>query len=797
MPEAWTETLEQFSWEGRLGLAQLGMLGGVVALLLVWFAWRESRLIRRPVASCLFLGLRLATLVLVLWALAEPTDVLTEKKHQPRSIGIFLDSSASMTLVDPGDGSGDRLRWREALSTTGFTAHRHLEEAHGALAAAVFNLARSKAAAKDALEFALDSLRDVSLGELNLTSEEMASLTTTRTDLLETCLPALETSPAKGASLVAGREAREALRIKLGEHAAQVRRLADLAHERVEKMSSAPGKRSRLEKAIEWLEQAEVDWLAELGDEVRIHRFHFQNEAVALGRAGWTGVGRHEPDPDRGTDETSWMKQSIRLKATQQLDAALIVTDGVHNTGDSPRELAPGLKGVATMLVPIGDTRLRRDVFLHHVKYPQSVIQKDTLVVEAIITAHDCQREKLVVQLQNEAGETLDEQTLQVAGSVEDHRVSLRWKAMELGTHALKMLVQPVSDEFSEENNEAELRFQVVDDELRILLAERLPRWEFRYLKSLLQRDKRTLMDAVLFKPGHTYRGRLRMTPRPKLPADSVGWNRYRIVVLGDLTPAELTPSHQRLLRQWVVEAGGNLIVVAGESMPGGFVDSLLGELLPVENRRAGISRRGYQLKVTAEGASAPPVLVADDDLSSYNVWQRVSTKLPVYDLSPYSIPKPTSRVLIQADGGGGPHPAFLSWHYVGKGRVVYLAAPVAYQLRFSKGDEYHHRFWGQLFRWAIGRDLAGGSRTVKFSTDKTRYPHRAGVSVRLRLNEVSGLAATKATPRVVVKRAGEMVQTVNLRPERGVPGVYRATLTGLPPGKLRLEARGRPLNGC
>ena len=74
MSEAWTETLQQFSWEGRLGLTQLGMLGGLVALILVFFAWRESKLIMRPKAAWILLALRLVALLIVLWALAEPTD---------------------------------------------------------------------------------------------------------------------------------------------------------------------------------------------------------------------------------------------------------------------------------------------------------------------------------------------------------------------------------------------------------------------------------------------------------------------------------------------------------------------------------------------------------------------------------------------------------------------------------------------------------------------------------------------------------------------------------------------------
>lgn len=364
---------------------------------------------------------------------------------------------------------------------------------------------------------------------------------------------------------------------------------------------------------------------------------------------------------------------------------------------------------------------------------------------------------------------------------------------MEVGKHELKLRVRPVADEFSEDNNEEAVQVHVIDDEVRVLLAERLPRWEYRYLKSILSRDPKIHMQDVLFQPRHGYRGR-QARPEPRLPSSLEEWGRYRVALLGDLTPSELPPHEQALLRQWVVEAGGNLVLIAGDAMPGRFFDSALSDLFPVERRRAPTSQVGYQLMVTAEGSTAPPVLVAGDELRSMSVWEQVSAKLPVYDLSPYSIPKPTAHVLIQADRGAGQRGqalSYLCWHYVGKGRVVYLSAPVAYQLRYRKGDEFHHRFWGQLFRWAIARDLGGGSRTVKLSSDKTRYAHGEEVALRMRLSELNGLPVSQAEPSVQVMSEGEVLQTIPMRPERGAVGSYRGVLRGLPPGKVRVVAGG------
>ena len=252
----------------------------------------------------------------------------------------------------------------------------------------------------------------------------------------------------------------------------------------------------------------------------RVERYRFDSEAIAMGRRDWEDTVTMEAKPNKGTDETAWMKQVNRF------DAALIVSDGVHNTGGSPRELASSLSGVATMIVPIGDTRLRRDVFLHHVNYPQSVIEKDTLMVEGIVTAHDCQREKIVVQLLADEDDVLDQQVFEVSELMADHRVSLRWKATELGLHDFRLRVKPVEGEFSGDNNEESVKVNVIDDEIRVLLAERLPRWEFCYLKSILQRDKKMQMDSILFNPDHAYRNRTSKSQEATLPESLEEWSR-------------------------------------------------------------------------------------------------------------------------------------------------------------------------------------------------------------------------------------------------------------------------------
>ena len=134
---------------------------------------------------------------------------------------------------------------------------------------------------------------------------------------------------------------------------------------------------------------------------------------------------------------------------------------------------------------------------------------------------------------------------------------------------------------------------------------------------------------------------------------------------------------------------------------------------------------------------------------------------------------------------------AFLSWQDVGRGRVVYLASPITYQLRLRHGDHYHHRFWGQLIRWAVARDLAAGSTTVKISTDKPRYEMAESVQVVTQLMELDGSPVRDATVTAAATVDGKVVSSIELVSDANVTGRYVGSFDTLTPGNYEISVSG------
>ena len=106
-----SETIQKFALQGPFSVPQLLLLGFVLASLLAYLAWRWARDSGSWRKSAFLLFLRLGALAVALWMLAGASTVTLRRDTRAKSVLFMVDSSASMGLVDPVDGSGETVRW--------------------------------------------------------------------------------------------------------------------------------------------------------------------------------------------------------------------------------------------------------------------------------------------------------------------------------------------------------------------------------------------------------------------------------------------------------------------------------------------------------------------------------------------------------------------------------------------------------------------------------------------------------------------------------------------------------------
>lgn len=837
MPTDQSETIERFAFEGLLSIGSACALAGVIAVLSAWLLWRERRLVGRGWAAVFWL-LRMGAIAAVTWMLLGPTELEIRRLTSPQSIAIVVDASTSMDETDP-DAAREDLRWTLASSSEASPV-ADCDRATVALAAAVTSSERILDAAEgqnplrriaeetETVKVTTDRAAEL----LRVAARQLAERDTRLADRSERIIALLEeplthaldelsseAAASERASLTSVNEsARAVTDLVRGAHRRSLSLAAEVAQREADRRPGESGS-TRRERASGLLSKLESGAIESLAKQCRVHRYHFDAAVTPTTAESWGGreAAAESPPPtsydeprdsaEMATDLSVVLSRLAQLRSSEPLKMALLVTDGRHNAPEStaPQEVAAGLEGIPVHVVPLGVTTPARDVLIHRVEAPRAVVLKDTAAIEVLVTTFDCRDERLTVTLRRD-GEEVDRKTLGVTRDRSDHRLTFRVTADELGMRQYDIEVTPVADEASLTNNLSSIALEVVRDKIRVLLADRVPRYEYRYLQQLFRRDEHVVFDEFLSLPKLRATGELEAVR--ELPRLADDWGRYDVVILGDLGPERLDFDQQESLAEYVRKGGGNLIIVAGrEHMPSDYRLQPLGELIPVEEAPTIDPRVGFSVTMPSAPSQASAVLIRDSLAESRQVWESTFRLAPIYGLSRYSRPKSNAQTLLTAEPvpefrqavdspSGDDQRAFLCWAPIGAGRVAYLAAPQTYLLRFRQGDRDHHRFWGQTLRWITAAQVGSGSDRVRIETDRNRYERGQPVEVTVWLSDQRGRPVKEAGLKVQARSLGETVATIEMRPDGGVAGRYVGSFGRLPMGTLGIVPAGELVEG-
>ncbi|MDQ3623071.1 MAG: hypothetical protein M3463_11355 [Verrucomicrobiota bacterium] len=796
------QVTEAILYEPALPLEFLAAACAGIALLLALLFWFERRNASRPWLLPALLVFRVLAIAGVGLALANPTAVRSARQISRKHTAIYLDTSASMQLRDPASGSGNAARWRQALGE-GLAVSSTLDDALPLLGAARANLSKAAIAieARETRKLlgSADAAARAALGKIGKLRDLPG--TGARLDPLQAQLEAEVLQPLERLRQIAdpASEARESFRAGLTALATRITPLREQLRSIAEGLGAPPGSTStaagpqRIEVARRWLAQSEDAWLRALVEQTALTRAQFAHATSPLEGAWDTVQTADSSDAAASTDLQATLNELARQAADNRLDLAMIVTDGAHNAAGQPPVIPEPLARIPLLVVPIGDYDPHRDVRLRSVDGPKSVLVGDRLTVQARVSATLCEGETTAIELLN-GQQVLDTRELRFEGRRADRLVDLHWRPGLPETRELTVRVRPLAKETSFTNNERTLRVSVVDDDLNLLIVDSTPRWETRYLFNLFRRETQSKLTTLLFNPIHAYPGR-ELPPQPALPLSAEAWRQFKIVILGDLSPLQLTARHQALLKNYV-ENGGCLLVIAGsDSMPEAFAGTPLADMLPVQKEAFTVPREGFTVRFTAEGLASSVIEIsgpAGGDNAA--LWSSIFNKVPIYDVSRWSKPKASARVLIEAAARGGtgiPGRVFFATHSYGKGNVTFLSSPSTYLLRWRSGDRYHYQFWGQLVRALAANEFGSGTPLIRLQTDKLTYRPDEPVRVQLRMQSPAGAPLKGITGQIAAYQQDKVAGRAVIQENAEVPGKYEASLHGLPPGVVQLVPEG------
>jgi hypothetical protein len=848
MPPVDSQILERIECEGMIGARTAIVVGVMLAVIAAWFLWRERGAAGRGWAAAFWI-LRVTAFAFALWMLAGPTQLRTERTTTNQAVAIFADNSESMDTIDSPEPCNE-LRWTLAADGTAKSPLSHCDRV-------VVDLGAARAGCQKFDEYVRQHRPTRQLDEPLAAIRAAITRAISHIEKLEDSLDRKDAKSSERATRVAAllngpiSKSLAAIHAALDssgrsdvtEMAVQVEQLGDslasanrraqaLASDLAERESTAGNDQKpdiaslpRRKKAMRALDALESHLGADAADHVRIERFRFDHVATPVSpEIGWskaleaappTSAAAQEkrtgsnPDGENLTSESSTNISAVLQKlATQDpghlIRLAMILSDGRHNATGAPlpQEVAARLSNLPVYVVPIGNSDAHRDAVLHRVEAPSVVAEKDSVLIDVIVTGIDCAGQQSFVQLKHD-GKVIDRKPVQFTGARDDYRVRFNVATKELGWQEYLVEVEPVEGEANTANNFQPVSFEVVRDRIRVFMTDSVARWEYRYLNQLFRRDEHVESDELLYYP--SVHGTGRLADRPECPATVEEWARYDVVILGDIGPQQLSAASQKGLDEFIRKRGGNLIIVAGQnSMPAAFQGLPLMDLMPVEAAKNVSPQQGFTLSLTEEGRFNSALLVADSADESAQTWESIFRLFPVVGMSEYCRPKSTARTLIKAVSesageaqiaNGQVEHAFLCWQRVGAGRVAYVAAPEIWRLRWRRGDRLHHRFWGQFLRWMTAASAGTGSNLVRIQTDHSRYMPGELVQVTVWLKDASGRPMASAAIAAEARTFNGKATSVELSPDPEVAGRYFGTLTDLPAGAYQVGVRGRVIS--
>jgi uncharacterized membrane protein len=330
------------------------------------------------------------------------------------------------------------------------------------------------------------------------------------------------------------------------------------------------------------------------------------------------------------------------------------------------------------------------------------------------------------------------------------------------------------------------------EKDFRVLFVQGALTWDYKFIRLALSGDRavklsglsRTASGSAFFESSEDEKDLV-----GGFPKTGEELAKFRVVVLSNLRPGDLSPAQQELLACYCAQYGGGVLMIGGpDTFNASWQGSRLEQLLPVRFAPAG--RRApeginFRPQITSAALSHPVFQIGEGG-NHRAAWANLPT------FSQYAVVdsvKPGAQVWAVYPSAGGPDsgPPLMACQRYGAGLSAVICVQNFWRWRLAKPSDPQHfdRFWQQLFR-----HLAEGSRELVAIVvpDQRMQP---GPRIRLTVRRRPDPRTSQAAPqnyRVLVKDEKERPvadQAVELRPGASVeitfpaqrPGLYAASV--------------------
>jgi uncharacterized membrane protein len=471
-----------------------------------------------------------------------------------------------------------------------------------------------------------------------------------------------------------------------------------------ESMSLDEPEGSRYGQAVNFLERRLGPALEKAG--IALHKLVFDAAAREVDAGG---LARLAPAGKR-TNLGGAIAQSIHESPQPPL-AIVALTDGIANEGGDNVRAISALAGIGAPFIGVGfgNEKGIKTLTLREVRAPATVAPKSVFNVSARLEMPHADDVPGFDLLLFRDGQMARQKRVSPGKGPRTWVENFQVTEEAEGAHRYGVqLLPPSLPELRCANTAESVSVRVAPErELRVLYIQGALTWDYKFINRALKRDQSIKMTGLtrtsqqsVFRQNVESAGEL----LNGFPTTLEQLAPFRVVVLSNVRPADLSADQQEILARFCGEMGGGLLMIGGgDTFDESWRNSRLERLLPVViagNPGARGVDREFRMQLTPQ-ALRNPVFQISDGIPAREAWAKVPgfTQYGRVDAA-----KPGAEVWALHSSDEGPHGKriLMAAQRYGAGLSAVLCVQNVWRWRLAKdADEAQYdRFWRQMFRF-------------------------------------------------------------------------------------------------
>lgn len=422
-------------------------------------------------------------------------------------------------------------------------------------------------------------------------------------------------------------------------------------------------------------------------------------------------------------EETDIAFAAARMKEQlkeAKISAVVIFSDGNDNSYTDTVSMLARL-GIPFYTIGLGEVIVEKeeivDVDVVEVRANRYAIKNRVSIITSKISVQGLADEAVYVFLKKD-DEVLRTEMIKLEEGKDLYDVEMEYIPKETGENRFRIETSPVEGEENKDNNSKKFFMKVLESENRVLYIEGALRWEYKFLKRILEANDKIELSTVLL----TGIKKIKSSGSKvnKFPASKEELYKYDALILGSVGKSYFTDKQLKNIYDFVSERGGALITLGGDKSYGlgGYNDSEIEKLIPLHigGKGDGQYLENFKIKITEEGKKHPVFWLGKDMSKNLRTWADMPELEGVNKVKGV---KPGAVIIARyREGKGDDYPAIVAQRF-GKGKVLALLIDTTWKWDFKpwaqdSKETVYMRFWNQVVRWAITKEESASLKDLK-----------------------------------------------------------------------------------